>query len=70
MLSIKKTLAKYRKEVEDVDPSLIPFTSIGVKLFQDSIRDNYIEVITTIQSPAMDSLFHLQVQLGRKVHNV
>jgi hypothetical protein len=39
-LSTKKSLAKYRKEMEDIDPSLIPFTSIGVNLFQDSIRNN------------------------------
>jgi hypothetical protein len=64
-------LAKYRKEVEDIDPSLIPFTSIGVKLFQESsIRYNYIEGETTIQDPLTDGLFHLQMQLGRKVYNV
>jgi hypothetical protein len=70
LLSAKKALAKYHKEVEDIDPLHIPFTSIGIKLFQDSIRDNSVEVVTTIQDQATYGLFHLQVQLGRKVNNV
>jgi hypothetical protein len=64
-------LAKYRKEVEDSDHLHIYFSSIGVKLFQqDSIRDNSEEMVTTIQHQATDGLFHLQVDLGRKVYNV
>jgi hypothetical protein len=70
LLNAKKTLVKYRQEIEEIDPSQIPFTSIGVKLFQDSTRDDSIEVVTTIMDQATDGLFNLQLQLGRKVYNV
>jgi hypothetical protein len=71
LLAAKKTMSKYRKEVEDIDPTQIPFTSIGVKLFQDSVReDDSLEVITAIPDPVTNGLYHLQVQEGRKVFNV
>jgi hypothetical protein len=72
MLSAKRAMSKYRKEVEDIEPSQIPFTSIGVKLFQDSVRDDdSLEVVSAIPDPVTDGLFfNLQVQVGRQVYNV